>query len=195
MDAMVLLNRIKDGIVQRLTEYLSASATLSGKVEGALQQTASINAIVEDIRSVIMVCDPKARDIECRAVIRAGAHERQAQCDVHPFFKAEILHRDQALIVVLSHHDVEPALARLHIHGVARMGAAGIDALFSGRLNGGPNDPDLLISEETTFTGMRVEARNGNTRGRYAQRLAALVCKPDGGHLSGEISLLDRFAQ
>ncbi|QOZ77400.1 histidine kinase [Bradyrhizobium sp. CCBAU 53351] len=54
LNRMVLLNRIKDGIVQRLTEYLSASATLSGKVEGALQQTASINAIVEDIRSVIM---------------------------------------------------------------------------------------------------------------------------------------------
>lgn len=54
LNRMVLLNRIKDGIVQRLTEYLSASATLSGKVEGALQQTASINAIVEEIRSVIM---------------------------------------------------------------------------------------------------------------------------------------------
>ncbi|RXH35664.1 histidine kinase [Bradyrhizobium nanningense] len=54
LNRMVLLNRIKDGIVQRLMEYLSASATLSGKVEGALQQTASINAIVEEIRSVIM---------------------------------------------------------------------------------------------------------------------------------------------
>ncbi|MGL9617987.1 methyl-accepting chemotaxis protein [Bradyrhizobium sp. U531] len=54
LNRMVLLNQIKDGIVQRLTEYLSASATLSGKVEGALQQTASINAIVEEIRSVIM---------------------------------------------------------------------------------------------------------------------------------------------
>ncbi len=54
LNRMVLLNQIKDGIVQRLTEYLSASATLSGKVEGALQQTASINAIVEEIRSVIL---------------------------------------------------------------------------------------------------------------------------------------------
>ncbi|PDT89284.1 histidine kinase [Bradyrhizobium sp. Y36] len=54
LNRMVLLNQIKDGIVQRLTEYLSASATLSGKVEGALQQTASINTIVEEIRSVIM---------------------------------------------------------------------------------------------------------------------------------------------
>ncbi|MDN5001877.1 FIST N-terminal domain-containing protein [Bradyrhizobium sp. GCM10027634] len=54
LSRMVLLNQIKDGIVQRLTEYLSASATLSGKVEGALQQTASINTMVREIRSVIL---------------------------------------------------------------------------------------------------------------------------------------------
>ncbi|MBR0951078.1 methyl-accepting chemotaxis protein [Bradyrhizobium canariense] len=55
LNRMVLLNRIKDGIVNRLTEYLGASAALSGKVAGALTQTASINAIVEEIRSVIVV--------------------------------------------------------------------------------------------------------------------------------------------
>jgi hypothetical protein len=54
LNRMVLLNRIKDGIVHRLTEYLSASATLSGKVEDALRQTATINTIVKDIRSVIL---------------------------------------------------------------------------------------------------------------------------------------------
>jgi len=54
LNRMILLNRIKDGIVSRLTEYLSASAALSGKVEDALGQTASINSIVEDIRSVIL---------------------------------------------------------------------------------------------------------------------------------------------
>jgi|KBSSwiStaDraftv2_1062776.scaffolds.fasta_scaffold62105_2 hypothetical protein len=54
LNRMVLLNRIKDGIVERLTEYLAASAALSGKVEGALSQTASINSIVQDIRSVIL---------------------------------------------------------------------------------------------------------------------------------------------
>jgi methyl-accepting chemotaxis protein len=53
LNRMILLNRIKDDIVRRLTEYLGASAALSGKVEDALQQTASINTIVKDIRSVI----------------------------------------------------------------------------------------------------------------------------------------------
>jgi hypothetical protein len=54
LNRMILLNRIKDDIVRRLTEYLGASAALSGKVEDALHQTASINTIVKDIRSVIL---------------------------------------------------------------------------------------------------------------------------------------------
>lgn len=54
LNRMVLLNRIKDGIVQRLTDYLGASAALSDKVEGAMRQTASINAMVEHIRTVIL---------------------------------------------------------------------------------------------------------------------------------------------
>jgi hypothetical protein len=54
LNRMILLNKIKDGIVVRLTEYLGASATLSGKVEDALGQTASINSIVEKIHSVIL---------------------------------------------------------------------------------------------------------------------------------------------
>jgi hypothetical protein len=53
LNRVILLNKIKDGIVNRLTEYLGASATLSGKVEDALGQTASINSIVEKIHSVI----------------------------------------------------------------------------------------------------------------------------------------------
>ena len=51
---MILLNRIKDGIVARLTEYLGTSAMLSEKVENALRQTAAVNTIVKDIHSVIL---------------------------------------------------------------------------------------------------------------------------------------------
>ncbi|CCE07965.1 conserved hypothetical protein [Bradyrhizobium sp. STM 3843] len=54
LNRMVVLNRIKDDIVKRLTEYLGASATLSSKVEDALKQTASINAIVKEVHSVIL---------------------------------------------------------------------------------------------------------------------------------------------
>jgi methyl-accepting chemotaxis protein len=54
LNRMIQLNKIKDNIVNRLTDYLGSSAALSGKVEAALQQTASVNAIVNDIRSVIL---------------------------------------------------------------------------------------------------------------------------------------------
>jgi FIST C domain/FIST N domain len=53
LNRMILLNRIRENIVSRLTEYLGASAAMGGKVEDALHQTSSINKIVEDIRSVI----------------------------------------------------------------------------------------------------------------------------------------------
>lgn len=53
LNRMVLLDGIKDDIVQRLLEYLEASAAFSAKVENALQQTASINAIVTQIQTVI----------------------------------------------------------------------------------------------------------------------------------------------
>ena len=52
-----------------------------------------------------------AGDVERRAVVGAGAHQRQAQRDVHALFDAEVLHRDQPLVVVHRDHHVE--LARL----------------------------------------------------------------------------------
>jgi hypothetical protein len=54
LNRMISLNRIKDDIVGRLAEHLGASATLGTKVGNALEQTASINTIVKDIRSVIL---------------------------------------------------------------------------------------------------------------------------------------------
>jgi hypothetical protein len=54
LNRMVLLNRIRENIVSRLTDYLGASAAIGGKVEDALHQTSSINTIVEGVRSVIM---------------------------------------------------------------------------------------------------------------------------------------------
>jgi hypothetical protein len=59
----------------------------------------------------------------------------------------------------------------------------------------GPDDPDLLVPEEAPFPRVRVKARHGDTRGREAERLPALVGQPDGGHLGVEVALLDRFAQ
>ena len=52
---------------------------------------------------------PRAGDVERRAVVGAGAHQRQAQRDVHALLHAEVLHRDQALVVVHRDHHIELA--------------------------------------------------------------------------------------
>ena len=142
-----------------------------------------------------VVCNSPARDVERRAVIRAGADERQAQRDVHAFFQPEILHRDQPLIVVLGYDNIESTLTCLHEDRIARIRAGGIDALGSGRVDCRSDDPDLLVPEEAAFTCVRVETRYGDTRGREAESFSTLMGKPDGGYLSVEIALFDRFAQ
>ena len=60
-----------------------------------------------------------AGDVERGAVIGAGAHERQAERHVDAVLDAEVLHRDQA--VVVGHGDDDVELAR---HGRAHCGRA-----------------------------------------------------------------------
>ena len=54
LNRMAVLNRIKDDIVDRLTTHLGAGAALGEKLGNALEQTATINAIVKDIRALIL---------------------------------------------------------------------------------------------------------------------------------------------
>ena len=77
----------------------------------------------------------RAGDVERGAVIDAGAQEGQADGDVHPLLDAEILDRDQTLVVILGDDDVEFALARPHEDRVAGPGPAGIDPLAPRRLD------------------------------------------------------------
>ena len=77
---------------------------------------------------------PRAGDVERRAVVGAGAHERQAERDVDAVLDAEVLHRDQAVVVGHRDDDVELAgmaggVAGAHEHRVGRERAARIDAL------------------------------------------------------------------
>jgi len=57
---MMLLNGIREGIVNRLTDYLTASAVLGDKVEDALGQTSAINTIIDEIRSVVVTSAQEA---------------------------------------------------------------------------------------------------------------------------------------
>ena len=71
------------------------------------------------------VGDAAAGDVERGAVVGAGAHERQAERHVDAVLDAEVLHRDQP--VVVGHRDDEVELARVaggvagaHEHRVGR---------------------------------------------------------------------------
>jgi hypothetical protein len=88
LNRMILMNKIKDGIVLRLTEYLGASAALSGKVEEALSQTASINTIVGDIRSVILSsAESAAKATDTTALSREFAGLTQAMNGLREIMK------------------------------------------------------------------------------------------------------------
>lgn len=54
LNRMTLLNKMREGIVTRLMDYVGDSSILGDKVEEALIQTSTINKIVEQIRSVAM---------------------------------------------------------------------------------------------------------------------------------------------
>jgi hypothetical protein len=88
LNRMMLLNGIKDNIVSRLTEYLGASAALGGKVEAALEQTASVNAIVNDMRSAILSsADAAAKATDTTALSQEFAGLTQAMNGLRDILK------------------------------------------------------------------------------------------------------------
>src|SRR5690606_18501084 len=63
-----------------------------------------------------------ARDGVGGPVVRAGAHEGQAEGDVDALVDAAVLDRNEALVVVHRDHRIEAReAARLHEHGVRRV--------------------------------------------------------------------------
>ena len=110
-----------------------------------------------------------AGDVERGAVVGAGAHERQAERDVDAVLDAEILHRDQAVVVRHRDDDVELAgmaggVAGAHEHRVGRERAARVDALGARRLHRRGDDAQLLVAEQAALAGVRIEPGDGDAR-------------------------------
>ena len=110
-----------------------------------------------------------AGDVERRAVVGAGAHERQAERDVDAVLDAEVLHRDQA--VVVRHRDDDVELARMPGALRARMktvsGANGpLASMPSARAaaTAGRDDAQLLVAEQAALAGVRVEPGDRDAR-------------------------------
>ncbi len=110
-------------------------------------------------------------------MVRAGAHEGQAQGDVDAILNAQVLDGDQSLVVVHRHDSIElggmvRAAARTHEHRVRRERALGIDAGGTGRLHRRSDDVCLLRAEQAPLPGMRIEPGHGDARPRaqYARQ-------------------------
>ena len=133
-------------------------------------------------------------------MVGAGAHEGQAERDVDALLDAEVLDRDQPLVVRHRHDQVELArvaggMARAHEHRVRRKRAAGVDALGARRAHRRRDEALLLVAEQPAFACMRVEAGHRDARPRLSPRRGRRVGDADRLQHRIETHQLDRAAQ
>src|SRR5215207_5881809 len=99
---------------------------------------------------------PRPGNVKCCAVIHARADERQTDRDVDALIHPQILDRDESLVVILRHHDIEASLPGVHEHGVAGPGSTGLDALRLRLLDRRTEDLLIFGAEETMLARVRV---------------------------------------
>src|SRR5574339_835529 len=105
---------------------------------------------------------PCSGDVECRTVIDAGADKGQSNGDIHAFVYAQVLDRDQALIVILGNHNIETSLAGVHEDSIARPGSAYIYPFGLGLSDCGTDDFLVFRPKESVLASMRVQPRHGD---------------------------------
>src|SRR5581483_3357510 len=103
----------------------------------------------------------RAGDVERSAVVDRRPDDRQAQRDVDRLAERDQLHRNEPLIVVAGHHDVELAPGGTNEHRVGRKRPGHVDAARSTGRNRRDDRALLFGAEHAVFAGMRVEAGNG----------------------------------
>ena len=133
-------------------------------------------------------------------MVWAGTHQRQAQGHIHPLVQAQVLHRDQPLVVVHRHHHIKCAgffwgAAGPHKYRVRRLGAFHVQALRPRDCNGGGNVLDLFAPHMACLARVGIEPSHRNAR-RPAQRLGErLVGDANGLQHMGGGNGVDRVAQ
>ena len=115
------------------------------------------------------LCESLARNVEGGSMIGTGSYQRQAQRHVHALVHAQVLDRNQALVVVHRHHHIELACALRgaagpHEHGVRRQRPRHVKALGARCSHRWRNHLDFLPAKQPSLAGMRVEARHGHSR-------------------------------
>jgi len=117
-------------------------------------------------------------------VVGAGAHERQAERDVDAALDAEVLDRNEPVVVRHRDDDVEFArmpggVAGAHEDSVGSVGPAGVDPFAARRGDRGRDDAQLLVAEETAFAGVRVEPGDRDPRPCRAEPAQRRIGDPD----------------
>ena len=128
-----------------------------------------------------------AGDVEGRAVVGRGAHERQAERDVDAVIEGERLDRDQRLVVIHAERDVVGLARGLVEHGVGGKRAARVDAVGDQPLDRGPHDQAVLLAERAVLAGMRIEPGDREPRARDAEAVGQ-VARHDAAGLEDQIA-------
>lgn len=144
--------------------------------------------------------------VEIRAVVNAGADDRQAQRHIdslHRFpllfftiiYEADGLEGDMALIVVHAHHDIVPAAQCLAEHAVRGQGTDGVDPFGPGCFDRRSDLGDLLGAEQSVLSAMGIQAGNRHPRLFNADILAGLVRNLDHIQHTVFFDTITRFPQ
>ena len=99
-------------------------------------------------------------------MVRACPDRRQAERDIHTLIKRVKLKGNQPLIVIHAQNTIEFPGDGLVKNGIGRMRAGEKRIMgFLQFANGGSDDFDLFDPEVTSFAGMGVQPRHGDSRG------------------------------
>ena len=105
-------------------------------------------------------------------MVGARAHMAQAEAEVGRGREVHGLQRREALVVVDRGDGVELALQMAMEDRVARQRAGDVVAGGAQGFDGGPDDPIVFLTEQAAFTGVRIDAADGDPRATVAQLLA-----------------------
>ena len=108
-------------------------------------------------------------------MVDRGADDRQPDRDVHAFLDSVELDRDQPLIMILRHDDVEFAASSPHEDRIRRERAGNIHPRSLRLLDRRGDDLDFLAAEQAAFARMRVQPGDGNARLGDPECLAAFL--------------------
>src|SRR5215213_11509588 len=95
-------------------------------------------------------------DVEGCTVIHARSDERQTHRDVNSLVYAQILDRNQPLIMILSDHDIELTFPGVHKYGVAGPRPTDLNAFRLRLLNCRFDNRLIFGAKETVLAGVRV---------------------------------------